>query len=453
MNNAQPSGQKSAYFLSLTLENVRCFKKKQTLDLSDGHGNPVQWNVIMGNNGTGKTTLLQCLALCEPMLGTMLEEPYLSTASGPRETEASTFSAYFPIGSKIGFLEPATYLDKDWMFSVAVASGSRFTEKTSYEITKPFGFKSFPGIPTPYRSVDLGGLKCYGYGASRRQRQSLLAEKNLGFMHISSLFDEQAELPNAEEWLLQLDYLAKRTRNPKIRLQKERAIELLIKVLPDVEDIGFRPNNQKVGLEFKTSYGWVKQRELSLGYRTLIAWLSDLTGRMFDRYPESPNPIAEPAVVLIDEIDLHLHPIWQRDILGFLSERFQNTQFIVTAHSPLVAQAIPNLNQDTAKANLIVLKQEEDYVVIRNDMESIRSWRVDQILSSELFETGTYPENLESLLKERRKILSKDALSRQDQKRLQELALKIGPLPSAESPRDIKAMELIHLAANELKSR
>ena len=49
------------YFLSLTLENVRCFGESQTLDLSDGNGKPAQWTVILGDNGTGKTTLLQTL--------------------------------------------------------------------------------------------------------------------------------------------------------------------------------------------------------------------------------------------------------------------------------------------------------------------------------------------------------------------------------------------------------
>jgi len=50
------------YFLSLSLENVRCFAAEQTLDLSDSNGRPAQWTVILGDNGTGKTTLLEILA-------------------------------------------------------------------------------------------------------------------------------------------------------------------------------------------------------------------------------------------------------------------------------------------------------------------------------------------------------------------------------------------------------
>src|SRR4051812_48648529 len=55
------AGAQASYFLSLSLENVRCFGPRQTLDLSDGNGKPSRWTVILGNNGTGKTTILQSL--------------------------------------------------------------------------------------------------------------------------------------------------------------------------------------------------------------------------------------------------------------------------------------------------------------------------------------------------------------------------------------------------------
>src|SRR2546423_14898289 len=55
-----------AYFLSLTVENVRCFGPEQTLDLSNGRGRPVQWTIILGDNGVGKTTLLRVFAAVTP---------------------------------------------------------------------------------------------------------------------------------------------------------------------------------------------------------------------------------------------------------------------------------------------------------------------------------------------------------------------------------------------------
>jgi energy-coupling factor transporter ATP-binding protein EcfA2 len=55
-----------AYFLSLTLENVRCFRERQTLRLADAAGRPARWTVLLGENGTGKTTLLQALVTAAP---------------------------------------------------------------------------------------------------------------------------------------------------------------------------------------------------------------------------------------------------------------------------------------------------------------------------------------------------------------------------------------------------
>jgi len=77
--------------------------------------------------------------------------------------------------------------------------------------------------------------------------------------------------------------------------------------------------------------------QLSDGERGLLALVFDLTRRLAIANPESSNPIAEgSALVMIDEIELHLHPTWQRQVLPRLTSTFKNCQFIVTTHSPLV---------------------------------------------------------------------------------------------------------------------
>lgn len=82
--------------------------------------------------------------------------------------------------------------------------------------------------------------------------------------------------------------------------------------------------------------------QLSDGERGLLALVFDLTRRLAIANPDSDNPIADGvALVLIDEIELHLHPKWQRDVLQRLRGIFKACQFVVTTHSPLVLGEVP----------------------------------------------------------------------------------------------------------------
>lgn len=82
--------------------------------------------------------------------------------------------------------------------------------------------------------------------------------------------------------------------------------------------------------------------QLSDGERGLLALVFDLTRRLAIANPDSDSPIAEGVgLVLIDEIELHLHPKWQRDVLQRLRDIFKACQFVVTTHSPLVLGEVP----------------------------------------------------------------------------------------------------------------
>jgi len=82
--------------------------------------------------------------------------------------------------------------------------------------------------------------------------------------------------------------------------------------------------------------------QLSDGERGLLALVFDITRRLAIANPDSDNPIAEGvALVLIDEIELHLHPKWQRDVLQRLRDIFKACQFVLTTHSPLVLGEVP----------------------------------------------------------------------------------------------------------------
>jgi hypothetical protein len=265
-----------------------------------------------------------------------------------------------------------------------------------------------------------------------------------------TLFSYHAELRNTEDWLLRADYAASK-ESPRQKRQQERLGQIkkmLHAILPEVDGIRFDPGSGGYPIprvEFQTPYGWVPLRQLGYGYQTVIAWMVDFASRMVERYPDSPDPLAEPAVVLVDEIDLHLHPLWQRQLIGYLSQRFPNTQFIVTAHSPLVVQAATG-------ANLAVLRREGDHVVIDNDVKALRNWRIDQVLTSDLFDLPTArPPDLDDLLERRQALLTKGRLTAKDKRELVRLEEKIGPLPGGETEDERKTLELIKESLERLE--
>ena len=122
------------------------------------------------------------------------------------------------------------------------------------------------------------------------------------------------------------------------------------------------------------------------------------------------------------------------NLLPWLSDLFPNTQFIVTTHSPLIVQSAV-----ARDANIVVCRREGDHVVIDQSVEAVKNWRADQILTSDFFGLETArPKEIEILLEERQKILSKAKLTKKDEKRLVELENKIGFLPVIENPENDK---------------
>ena len=80
--------------------------------------------------------------------------------------------------------------------------------------------------------------------------------------------------------------------------------------------------------------------QLSGGYKAVLSVIADIAKRLSMANPDSQNPLEEDAVILIDELDLHLHPKWQKEIVDDLKRTFPNCQFIVSTHSPFVIQSL-----------------------------------------------------------------------------------------------------------------
>ncbi|HBL29846.1 MAG TPA: hypothetical protein DD490_23665 [Acidobacteria bacterium] len=415
------------YLLDLTVRNVRCFgPEEQTLRLSDAEGRPAPWTVILGDNGVGKTTLLQCLVALEP------RRHFFRVT---QEEERPLVELPVDGGWRI-YRHPTE--------AVETSIRGRATQGRMGQLSQAVKIVVPTSSATSQEERARLELQCYGYGASRRLGSATMS-RNVRADHSASLFVDDASLIDVEEWLFVEDYA--RSKGATVTPRLERVKKVVIDLLPDAKDLRVGWRQVRPVLEVKTPYGWVSISDLSLGYRTMIAWTVDLASRLFALHPDSPNPLAEPAVVLVDEVDLHLHPKWQRELRSHLTERFPATQFVVTAHSPLVVQASEN-------ENIVVLRREGDHVVIDNDVETVRGWRVDQVLTSDLFGLQTArPPQYDELIARRNAILGKRSLDPEDRVALERLEARIAELPAGERQEDLRAMDIIQRAAAKLVRR
>jgi Predicted ATP-binding protein involved in virulence len=457
------------YFTSLELENVRCFGQTQKLDLTDGKGKPAQWTLLLGDNGVGKTTLLQCLSWMRPVpvQKSGYEGPGASLTRGPlgpalQDEENDVLEALLRAGkpraltlnAELSFNKPLSYQDRTRK-KVPRAKPKKIHTRIKLLYTNTKELRDYERSGTTIQR--LGKFVeplIVTYGASRHMgRQNL--EQSFLEDPIAGRLGGLTELYDAEEILLRLDHAAaKKAYRPRAleNRQLERLKEVLTQVLPDVRrasDIKIlAPKIEGIsapsGVRFKTFSGFVPLSALSLGYQTTLAWTTDLAWRLFRNYPDSGNPLEEPAIVIIDEIDLHLHPLWQRDIMDQLGEIFPRTQFIATAHSPLMVQSAPN-------ANFAVLKRDKEEVVISNDPHVVKSWRIDQILNSELFGLPySRDKETEKLFYEREKLLDKSYLTDYDKAKLKRIDEKVAELPT-EAVEDQTTADFIKRATSLIK--
>lgn len=327
------------YFKSLTLQDVKCFQGEHTIHLTDEEGNPAKWTVILGNNNTGKTTVLRCLRGMELRGLSEEKEPIgFSPLRGNRKVRESNISVSL-----------VTKYNKD-----AELKYSRTP------ILVPFS-----------RDTNLEYF-LLNYGTLKHSTNDILANKD-SLTQIEVLNEYNGDNSEIENWLFECG-----NQTASKFLQKIKKI-FTDGLLPDITDFEFvtYDTGGKISnvILFHTDYGKIRLQELGYGYQASLSWIGDLLRKMFEKYPESENPAAEPAIVLVDEIDLHLHPEWQRKLIGYLDKHFPRTQFIVTSHSPLVVQSADGVN-------VVVLEKKNNQVTVaQQGFRNYQGWSVEEILS------------------------------------------------------------------------
>jgi hypothetical protein len=384
------------YLGKIILKNIKCFSDFE-LEFRTGREGVRLWTALLGQNGLGKSTLLQAIgvALAGPTAVRELlpvaegwvrrGEPYGEIEAELLYTEDDALPPHWP-------KKKSPYVAR---YIVTGDDPERLPDVLREHYTVPMVVDwSGKGAPrerekvgkdmsrlkqTAYAEGKSGWLGC-GYGPFRRLSggsqdadRILYAERKSA--RFVTLFREDAALTNATKWLIDLYNTARDgdedSRRVLAQVETAFADELLPQ--PTMLHVNARAALLQIGDQRPVPF-----QDLSDGYRSMLALGIDLLRWLTNAFPDMDNPMDCPGVVLIDELDAHVHPTWQRQIGHWLRQKFPSLQFIVATHSPFLAQvADPGGN--------VVLEQTPDGVRPRADVESVEAWRADQILT-ELFD-------------------------------------------------------------------
>lgn len=350
----------------LILKNIRCFKE---LDMSfESEIDNIRFKdtirrrtIILGNNGSGKSTILRSIALIlagSNSFGELVGDPknWVNNKSkeGSIEMHLLTANGY------------------DRSLKLVINRNDTLGKLVSKNRESLEILDEALGHATR-------NYLCIGYGVHRRVGSSGFKEKSSRFKNprtenVSTIFSSEASLFPLESWLMDVDY-----RQGKKGL--DAVTKGLNELLPNSEF--YQIDKERKVIQFKNKDGIIDFNQLSDGFQITANWLGDLLYRITNEYKDYSDPFKAEFILLIDEIALHLHPAWQRLIIDSISALFPNAQIIGTTHSPFVAQQA---------------KTEELYTIIRTDQNKIdlfhykndpRKLLVHQILISDIFGLST----------------------------------------------------------------
>lgn len=308
--------QKTFYVSNASITNLKCFSETSVFlnypqrTQSSSLDNV---NLFLGENGAGKTTI--CQALCLGVLRSLLALSGTGfRSSGLVRLGKDTAGIQLSVRSKNSDFDNTTRTNiiKDNDTEYLEPPTSSDWEAHLVEEHSPAMFVA-------------------AYGANRRtERPEAYNDRlrNLRYQRVASLFEPHIGLLPL---LLALEYSKGR---------QEEVASLVNQLLPETVQLTLTKEEPL----FKAFGAMLPLSGLSDGYRLHISWVVDLVCQLARVLPaDKPLHEAE-GIVMVDEIDLLLHPEWQRHVVPTLSKAFPNIQFLLTTHSPIVAGTLESKN-------------------------------------------------------------------------------------------------------------
>jgi hypothetical protein len=329
----------------VVLENLRGFEQLD-FDFERPDGKYSGWAVITGDNAAGKTALLKAIALA--LVGPDTARSLQPSLQGwiRRGNPDAVIAVEIMAGDADKFAQGRRYEHPFWSeLKLSADPGPEVTLSVGDKYKgKGKGPKHGPWAENPsgWYAVGYGPFRRL-YGASPDAQRMMVGPSRVA--RFATMFREDATLGECEIWLRDLH-----VKQLEGRDKERRILDDVLKLLND----DFLRNGLRI--EKVDSEGlWLRDArdivlplaDMSEGYRAALALLVDIIRHIVNvlgpddlvQEVQGRQVVPHNGLVLIDEIDAHLHPEWQRQIGFWLKERFPNMQLIVTTHSAMICQA------------------------------------------------------------------------------------------------------------------
>ncbi len=301
------------------------------------------WIFITGENGDGKTSLLQALAI--GLNGVQDADHLLDEAECVIDVEIQE--------NGVSHLRHFYWENDHWKVLASRSIGAN----------------------EPARN-----LLAYGPARLSIQGEISMDRERGQNSPVYSLLHQTGNLRNIEHWLKDLTLEGIREDGSKdwgIFSRIEAVKKLLVDLMPHVTEIELKGKN----VLYKEKGHWVPAHHLGSGHKSILAMIGDMLIRLFEAQPEVTEPQALKGIVLIDELENHLHPRWQREFPQKLSQTFPLVQFIATTHSVL-----PFLGAPEGSVFLKVSRDEKEGTTVERLDIDVANLLPNSLLTSPLFE-------------------------------------------------------------------
>lgn len=335
---------------SLTLKHIGVFEDETIVFPKKKEKNKAEIHILTGQNGTGKTTILQALAI------KMLEvKPFIEFKSLISSTFKKNFYKRWNTGNN-EHGDGSIIFDngEEIKFNGFEAEGVNvFRDKKFNEIISERQQKNFQATLKEYSNNYIYNFVAFAYSGYRfiEHEENVETKDKPKYNPLEKALEFDKSFTQNDYTLNQWLAINSSKRALARESGDKKGIERFDKNIKNIELIIHEITGQTI--KFETVYDRdlkivanVEGKKLDFdllpdGLRSLISWIGDLLMRMDALKWQNDLPVFEREFILfLDEIEVHLHPSWQRKVLPVVQKLFKNAQIFITTHSPFIVNSI-----------------------------------------------------------------------------------------------------------------